>query len=118
VKRTIVYDVVAPAGGRLSASAGAGFVALSWSGFADGDSGVARYSLVGSASAAPSSCAVGTPLYSGTATSFRHSGLAPGTRYFYRLCATDGAGNTTAGLTASVVVRSGGAFREGFQFTR
>ncbi len=105
VKRTIVYDVLAPTGGRFAAAAETGVVALSWPGFSDAGSGVARYSLVGSASAAPSSCAVGTPLYSGTFTSFRHSGLAPGTRYFYRLCATDGAGNTTAGLTASVVAR-------------
>ncbi|HYD40316.1 MAG TPA: S8 family serine peptidase [Anaeromyxobacter sp.] len=105
VRRTIVYDVVAPAGGTLSARAGAGAVSLSWPGIADPVSGVVRYALAGSAVAPPSSCAVGTLLYAGTATSFHHAGLAPGTRYHYRLCATDGAGNTSAGLTASVVAR-------------
>ena len=102
-RRSIVYDVVAPAGGTLSAIAGAGAVALSWPGIADPVSGVAHYALAGSAVAPPSSCAVGTLLYAGTATSFQHAGLAPGARYHYRLCATDGAGNTSAGLTASVV---------------
>jgi subtilisin family serine protease len=105
VQRTIVYDVVAPAGGTLSAIAGAGAVSLAWPGIADPISGVARYALAGGEVAPPSSCAVGTLLYAGTATSFRHAGLAPGARYHYRLCATDGAGNTSAGLTASVLAR-------------
>src|SRR5207247_5994519 len=34
-------------------------------------------------------------------TSFTHSSLTNGTTYFYRLCATDNAGNTSSGITAS-----------------
>src|SRR5207247_5313220 len=36
-------------------------------------------------------------------TSFTHSSLTNGTTYFYRLCATDNAGNTSTGITASAV---------------
>jgi hypothetical protein len=104
LSRSILFDVSAPAGGRLGAVAGAGAVSLSWPGYGDA-SGVARYTLVGSATALPVSCAVGTPLYSGTATAFLHRGLPAGTRYSYRLCATDGAGNTSAGSTAVVTAR-------------
>jgi subtilisin family serine protease len=105
VRRTIVYDVVAPRGGRLEVRADAGAVSLSWPGFADAHSGIAGYALVGSPAVTPSSCSVGTLLYAGPAITFRHAGLPPGASWHYRLCATDGAGNTSAGSTASAIVR-------------
>ena len=46
-------------------------------------------------------CSTGTPLYQGPGTSYTHSGLTDGTTYYYRLCATDNAGNIAAGVTAN-----------------
>jgi hypothetical protein len=105
IARSITYDVSAPAGGRLTAATGAGAVSLSWPGYVDATSGVSRYTLVGSPTAIPASCAEGTRLYAGTATAFVQTGLRARARYFYRLCATDGAGNTSAGATATVIAR-------------
>src|SRR5437667_12304676 len=70
-------------------------VALSWTGFTDAGSGLATtnpYKLFSSTIDFPASCS-GTPLFSSSQTSFTHSGLTNGTTYFYRLCATDNAGN-------------------------
>src|SRR5207245_7823356 len=78
-------------------------VALSWTGFTDAGSGLAtttHYKLYSSTIDFPASC-TGTPLFPGSQTSFTHSSLTNGTTYFYRLCATDNAGNTSTGITAS-----------------
>jgi len=98
---SIVLDQAPPVGGVLSASPAKGSLALVWSGFTDALSGVASYRLVFATGSVPSSCATGTLLYSGAGGSFTHAGLASGTTYFYRVCATDGAGNTSAGVTVS-----------------
>jgi len=59
-------------------------VALSWTGFSDALSGIPNY------------------VYSGPDTSIPpHTGLINGTTYGYRICATDGAGNTSTGATAT-----------------
>ncbi len=55
----------------------------------DVGSGLAGYTLVGQA---------GTVLYSGTASTFAHT-LATGTTWSYRVCASDVAGNESAGST-------------------
>jgi hypothetical protein len=99
---TIALDQTAPVNGTVTAVAAKTSVALSWSGFSDALSGVVSYTLVYASSGAPASCAVGTRLYAGTATSFTHSGLGANGPYNYRLCATDGAGNVSAGVVKAV----------------
>jgi subtilisin family serine protease len=100
VRASILYDVVAPQAGALLAEGGDRAVSLSWNGFSDAVSGVAGYTLVASTAGPPPSCAVGTLLHAGAGTSYLHRGLEAGTTWFYRLCATDRAGNTAAGLVA------------------
>ena len=94
-------DITAPTNGSLSATGGSGQVSLTWSGFSDSGSGIASYKLVYSTSGTPSSCSSGTQIYSGTGTSYTHTGLSSGMTYYYRLCATDNAGNTSTGATNS-----------------
>lgn len=98
---TITLDTIAPAGGTLKATSAKGAVTLSWTGITDAGSSVARYTLVAGTTTAPATCATGTALYSGTATSFVRSGLTGTAAGTYRLCATDGAGNMSAGLVVT-----------------
>ncbi len=102
---SIRLDRTPPGNGTLTATAGNGQVSLSWSGFTDGGSGLAstnRYKLVFSTGGTPATaCTSATQLLLGTATSFTHSGLTNGTTYFYRVCASDNAGNVSTGATAS-----------------
>src|SRR5204863_108222 len=100
---SILLDQTAPSNGSAAALPGSSQVTVSWSGFTDAGSGLATtnpYKLVSSTIDFPASCS-GTPLFSGSQTSFTHSSLTNGTTYFYRLCATDNAGNTSTGITAS-----------------
>jgi subtilisin family serine protease len=102
----VVFDATAPAGGVLTAVPGTGSASLSWSGFSDPGTGVARYRLVYAAgSTPPNYCAGGTELYSGTDTSYQITGLVKNVTYGFRVCATDGAGNTSAGKTRAVRLR-------------
>ena len=97
-------DKGAPTNGSLTAAPGNAQVALSWSGFSDGGSGLATtntYKLVYASGAAPASCAVGTQLLLGTATSFTNAGLTNGATYSYRVCASDVTANISTGATAS-----------------
>ena len=43
--------------------------------------------------------------FHGAAGQFEHQSLVPGTRYFYRLCAVDRAGNVSTGAVRSAVAR-------------
>ena len=99
----IILDTTLPTDGTITATPGTGQVALNWSGFSDTGSGISVYTAVYSIGSAPASCATGTQLYTGTATSFTHSGLVNGTQYYYRVCATDVAGFTSPGVTASAI---------------
>src|SRR5439155_21658268 len=86
---------------------GSSQVALSWTGFTDAGSGLATtnpYKLFSSTTDFPASC-TGTPLFSGSQTSFTHSSLTNGTTYFYRLCATDNAGNRSEEHTSELQSR-------------
>jgi hypothetical protein len=98
---SIILDATSPTDGTLTATAGNAQVSFSWSGFSDATSGIASYKLVYSTGSMPSSCSSGTQLYSGSNTSYTHTGLTNGTTYYYRICATDNAGNISTGATAS-----------------
>jgi subtilisin family serine protease len=98
---TITLDITPPTHTGFTATAGSKSVALSWGAATDPLSGLSGYKVVfGTGSTTPSSCSVGTVAYTGTATTFNHTGLTSGTVYNYRLCANDAAGNASKGLTA------------------
>jgi len=99
----IIYDSTAPINGTLSTAASPGLIALTWSGFSDAMSGISGYTLVSSTTSTPNSCSAGTVLYSGLDMGFNHAGVASGTTYYYRLCATDTAGNVSNGVTRRVL---------------
>ncbi len=93
-------DANPPVEGSLSVAAGNAYAGLIWSGFTE-DLGQITYTLVYDTSTTPLDCSSGMVLYSGMETSLDHTDILNGTTYYYRLCATDSAGNTTPGLTGS-----------------
>src|SRR3989338_1064624 len=103
----VANDTTSPTDGSLSASAGSSQVSLSWSNFSD-SGGIDYYKIVYSASTTPSSCSAGTQIYLGSGTSYTHTGLTNDSTYFYRICATDNAGNTSSGATTNASPVSGG----------
>jgi subtilisin family serine protease len=101
---SIVLDARAPADGVFTGSAGTTRMSWTWSGFNDTGTGVARYRLVSSTTGVPSpGCGSGTLVYTGTATSF--VAAQPRKATSYRLCATDRAGNTSAGVTTQLAAQ-------------
>jgi hypothetical protein len=102
---SIVIDKTAPTMGTFEAVAGVKNVALSWGQAIDAQSGVASYKLVWAKSTTAPSCAAGTVGYSGSLTTWTHTGLVSGSKYSYRLCALDAAGNISTGLTRTVTVK-------------
>ena len=100
-------DRTPPSNGTLAATPGPARVLLSWSNFSDAASGLAAtdpYKLVYSTAAYPGTrCTNGTPIFVGTATQFEHQNLAPGTRYYYRLCALDKVGNVSTGASRTAI---------------
>ena len=102
----IVLDTVAPTGGAATATPGEASVALAWSGFVDARTGVVGYRVVQATGAtAPTAGCAATPIYTGATPAFTHTGLTDGVTYSYRVCAVDGAGNVSAGVTASTSPR-------------
>jgi len=101
---SILLDQTPPSNGTLTATAGNGQVALSWSGFTDGGSGLATtntYKLMFTpGTTPPAACTTGTQIYQGTGTTYTHTGLTNGTSYAYLVCATDKAGNISTGASA------------------
>ncbi len=95
-------DTNPPVDGSLSVSSSNSFAVLSWSGFTD-DLGQITYTLVYDTVSTPTDCSSGMVLYSGMDTSFDHTNILNGTTYSYRLCATDTAGNVSAGVTGSAL---------------
>lgn len=101
---TVTLDARAPTAGTATATAGIERVSLAITGATDAGSGIAGYRVVFSTTAtAPASCAVGSVLADGTATSWAHEGLVAGTTYRYRICAIDRAGNVAAGALVSAM---------------
>ena len=98
---TIILDTIAPSGGSRTPVAQNAVVALIWSGFTDATSGINKYELVYGEGIAPADCKTGIMLYAGPNATFNHAKLANGTAYFYRVCATDNAGNASDGIAAS-----------------
>ncbi len=105
VKLSVTYDPTPPVNGALALTTGGSSVSLSWSGFLDGHSGIETYTVVQGATAAPVSCATGTQLYRGATPAFVHEGVSPGARQYYRVCATDRAGNLSSGVAGSIVAQ-------------
>lgn len=104
-RAAITLDTTLPANGTVTATVGNGQLALQWSGFSDGGTGIASYRVVGATgTTAPANC-TGTALYAGTATSATITSLVNGTTYSYRVCAVDGATNLSAGATVSAAPR-------------
>lgn len=98
---TIVVDTTAPRNGTASAARGNAQNTVSWTGFSDAGAGIATYRLMASTTANPTNCTSGTPIYTGTETSFTHTGLTNGTTVYYRACAVDHAGNVSTGATTN-----------------
>jgi len=103
---SIILDTTLPSDGILSSTQGDAQVSLNWSGFSDTVSGIKGYTLVYDTSKIPASCNSGTQIYSGTDTSYLHGSLTNGVTYYYRICATDKAGNASAGATADAAPAS------------
>ncbi len=111
VDRIVVgQDTAAPVDGTLTATPGNAQVALSWSNFTDVISGIASYKLVYGTTPIPANCTSGTTLYTGLGTAFTHTNLASGTPYYYRVCATDLAWNTSPGADASITLPTPAGF--------
>lgn len=101
---TIVVDGYGPYGGAFTGQHGVGSVTLSWPGFQDDGAGVAGFALAFDEGKHPKNCDAGTLLYSGSATTYTHTGLTVGTKYLYTLCVADQAGNVTMAKVTAVPV--------------
>ena len=88
------------------ATTSSGKVSIGWT--ATDVSSVAAYRVLAVLGATPPAekCTAGSTVASGTGAggSYVHGPLAPGATWSYRVCATDGAGNTAAGVPLTVVV--------------
>ena len=87
-----VRDTVAPSVIYLNAQPSSSQIQLNWAGYDVANS--ISYILMGGLTP-PANCS-GTPLYSGTNTTFTHTDLMPSTNYFYLLCVTDKAGYSSS----------------------
>jgi hypothetical protein len=97
----IVLDTTPPLDGQLTITGGDGQLGLSWKNFSDALTGVVSFKVVFATDTPPApGCAAGTLLLSGWGADYTHVNLDDGVVYAYRVCAVDGAGNTSAGATA------------------
>jgi PKD repeat protein len=104
---TIILDGTPPTDGALTAQGGDKQVSLSWSGFTDALSGINRYMLYYSTKPF-TNLAEATKIYDGLALSYTHTDLKNGTKYYYRICAMDNAGNISPGVAADAVTKGKG----------
>jgi hypothetical protein len=96
----ITLDRTAPTDGTFALSATPTALNLSWGGATDATTGLAGYRLVHSLGLTPSDCDTGDLLYAGTGSTFSFGPVAPGERHAFRLCAVDGVGNQSRGISA------------------
>jgi hypothetical protein len=103
---TITIDVAAPANGRMTVSGAGGMVRLNWSGFSDVGSGIVGYRVVrGTGIAAPAAGCTGVDRNSGRDTLLlTDNTVTVGSSYSYRVCAVDGVGRVSSGVSAAVKV--------------
>jgi hypothetical protein len=94
---TLLADLLPPTDGSLLATPGNGQVTLTWSGFADPDSGIAAYRMVSSSGELPADCSGGTTITS----PYILPNLTNDVAYTYRVCAVDNVGNVSLGAVAS-----------------
>ncbi|HDP36480.1 MAG TPA: prepilin-type N-terminal cleavage/methylation domain-containing protein [Candidatus Atribacteria bacterium] len=103
--KRVRQDKQAPTDGTLTAEPGNAQVSISWTVASDSGSGLATsdtYKLVFSTSSSPTiNCTSDTQIYTGTSTSYLHSGLTNDITYYYRVCAKDAVNNMSTGSTAS-----------------
>lgn len=103
---TVTLDTQAPKDGTVTANATGDRVDLSFAGFTDATSGIARYRVVmAKADVAPRTCDEGTLVGEPTTPSVTTAGLQVGATYRYRVCAIDRAGNRSPGAVVSAIVK-------------
>jgi len=100
VSSSIRLDAVAPTGSQVTSKPGDKQVELSWTAASDAGSGVMGYKVQAASSTTAPSCTTGTTVYTGSATSFTHTGLTNGVTYSYRICPIDNAYNVGTGPSA------------------
>jgi hypothetical protein len=101
----IMLDTRAPVNGALTPTQLAGNqIRLDWAGFSDATSGITSYKLVRGATLPAASC-TGTAIFTPAATDTTYTDTgSQGSKYYYRLCAVDNAGNTSTGATTPAVM--------------
>lgn len=101
---TVQIDKSVPSDGVLTVTPGNTQNSLSWTSASDTGSDLSpssAYNVRFLTGATPPTCASGTSIYTGTALSYPHTGLANGTQYSYRVCAADAVGNVSPGATGT-----------------
>jgi hypothetical protein len=101
---TITLDRAAPTGGKVTVTLVGNVANFVWTGVTDATSGVASTKLVGSTTGSPAAnCTGGTVLSNGLGFVASQT-VTKGKPYYYRLCATDNAGLTSAGIAGQFTV--------------
>ena len=95
----LTLDTRAPTGGTMTVAPQPGGVRLQWSGVSDATSGVASYTVFARKGALAPRCSASTPAWTGTRTEATLTGISS-ELWTFTLCATDAAGNVSAGLVA------------------
>jgi hypothetical protein len=106
-------DTLAPVMGRVRATnTKTGTIELSWDAARDSQTGVSSYQVVYQQGLHPPSrtCTTGmqvqqAPVVSGYTVKMVVSGLTPGARYAFRVCALDAAGNVAGGRVWAAIAK-------------
>ncbi|MEL6183702.1 MAG: S8 family serine peptidase, partial [Myxococcota bacterium] len=107
VATAVQVDSTAPVDGTATSVGQDNAVEVSWSGFADTESGITGYRVVTyRQSYAPPTCEHGTVVFEGPGVSAVDSGATNGSRIAYRVCARNAAGLSSAGTTTLAIPRA------------